>query len=247
MKNQIEIPAKCPSCEYSLELVNQQLFCRNSACPAQSNKKIEAYAKKMKIKGLGPKTIEKLQLESIGDLYTLSLEYFREIIGNAMAEKLDREITASLNTPFATFLAALSIPLIGDTASKKIATVVNSIEDITEKKLIEAGIGEKARSNLLNWIATSYVDEGYNDIPVKFTTMVSVSQKGTVCITGKLNNFKNRDEAAKHLESLGYTVVSGVTGKTKFLVDEEGKPSSKRKKAEQLNIQIVTIKQLEDN
>lgn len=202
----------------------------------------------MKIKGLGPRTIEKLQLESIGDLYNLPrLEYFQQIIGNAMAAKLDREITDSQNVPFATFLAALSIPLIGDTASKKIATVVNSIGDITEEALIKAGIGEKARSNLLNWIATSYIEEGYDQIPVKFTAMTSVSQKGAVCITGKLNNFKNREEAAKHLELLGYTVVSGVTGKTKFLVDEEEKPSSKRKKAEQLNIQIVTIKQLEDN
>ena len=247
MKTQIEIPNECPSCGYTLELVNQQLFCRNASCEAQSNKKIEAFAKKMKIKGLGPRTIEKLQLESVKDLYTLSIEYFREIIGNAMAQKLDKELLASRNTSFSTFLAALSIPLIGDTASKKIATVVNSIEEITEERLIQAGIGEKARSNLLNWIATSYKEDGYNDLPIKFTTMLNVSQKGTVCITGKLNDFKNRDIAAKHLESLGYTVVSGVTGKTKFLVDEEGKPSSKRKKAEQLNIQIVTIKQLEDN
>lgn len=244
----IEIPKTCPSCDSSLEVVNSQLFCRNGSCSAQSSKKIEAYAKKMKIKGLGPKTIQKLELDSITDLYELHLTgYFQDVIGSAMADKLDKEITASMKTDFAMFLSALSIPLIGDTASKKIAEKVSSIEEITEESLIEAGIGEKARSNLLNWVSTSYYEEGLNELPIKFIEKKSSSgHKGTVCITGKLTNFTNRNSAAKYLESLGYTVVSGVSQKTNFLVDEEGKPSSKRKKAEQLNIKIVTIKQLED-
>ena len=243
----IQIPNKCPSCSSELELVNSQLFCRNGSCPAQSFKKIEAFAKKMKIKGLGPKTVEKLELESVKDLYDLHLTgYFQELIGDAMADKLDRELTASMQTDFATFLSALSIPLIGDTASKKIAEKVFSIEEITEANLIEAGIGEKARSNLLNWIATSYYEEGIDELPITFIKQELVQgTKSTVCITGKLKDF-NRDSAAKHLESLGYTVVNSITQKTTFLVDEEGKPSSKRKKAEQLGINIVTIKQLED-
>ena len=243
----IQIPNICPSCSSTLELVNSQLFCRNKSCPAQSFKKIEAYAKKMKIKGLGPRTIEKLELDSIKDLYELHLTgYFQDIIGKAMADKLDKEITASMQTDFATFLSALSIPLIGDTAARKIAEKASSIEDITEKVLIEACIGEKARSNLLNWIATSYYEEGIDELPITFIKKSSSRQKGTVCITGKLKDFNNRDSAAKHLESLGYTVVNSITQKTTFLVDEEGKPSSKRKKAEQLGINIVTIKQLED-
>lgn len=202
----------------------------------------------MKIKGLGPRTIERLELDSIKDLYELHLTgYFQDIIGKAMADKLDKELTASMKTDFATYLSALSIPLIGDTAARKIAEKVSSIEDITEKVLIEAGIGEKARSNLLNWIATSYYEEGINELPITFIKQELVQgNKGTVCITGKLKDFNNRDSAAKHLESLGYTVVNSVTQKTTFLVDEEGKPSSKRKKAEQLGINIVTIKQLED-
>ena len=35
----------------------------------------------------------------------------------------------------------------------------------------------------------------------------------TVCITGKLKDFKNRNDAAKYLESLGYTVTDSVTNK----------------------------------
>jgi len=245
----IEIPKTCPSCDSLLELVNSQLFCRNNLCPAQSAKKVEAYTKKMKIKGFGPKTIEKLGIVSIPQLYTTPKQYFIDTVGEKVGEKLFIEIEDSKNTTLDVFLAALSIPLIGNTAAKKISQVVSSLGEINEKSLQEAGIGEKARYNLLNWLATEFIDEGYKDMPVNLAvieTPVIEQHKGSVCITGKLNDFKNRTNAAKYLESLGYTVTSGVTQKTSFLVDEEGKPSSKKKKAEQLGILIVTIKQLEE-
>lgn len=245
----IIIPKNCPSCHSVLELVNTQLFCRNSMCPAQSSKKVEAYAKGMKIKGFGPKTIEKLGIESVPQLYTTSKQYFIERVGEKVGEKLFNEIEDSKHSTLDVFLASLSIPLIGNTAAKKISQVVSSIEEINEESLCKAGIGEKARYNLLNWLAADYLVDGYKDMPVslaKNKTPVIEQHKGSVCITGKLNDFKNRTDAAKYLESLGYTVTSGVTQKTSFLVDEEGKPSSKRKKAEQLGISILTIKQLEE-
>jgi NAD-dependent DNA ligase len=39
----IKIPTNCPCCEYTLELVNDQLFCRNQACGAQLGKKLEHF------------------------------------------------------------------------------------------------------------------------------------------------------------------------------------------------------------
>lgn len=246
----IEIPEKCPSCESLLELVNMQLFCRNRACPAQSSKKVEAYTKGMKIKGFGPKTVEKLGIDSIPQLYTTPRQYFIETVGEKVGEKLFNEIEDSKNTTLDVFLASLSIPLIGSTAAKKISEVVSSIEEINEETLRKAGLGEKARDNLLNWLAAEYLVDGYKDMPINLAKQKNPAikqHKGSVCITGKLNDFKNRTDAAKYLESLGYTVTSGVTQKTSFLVDEEGKPSSKQMKAKQLGISIVTIKQLEEN
>jgi DNA ligase (NAD+) len=244
----IEIPKTCPSCNSELELVNSQLFCRNTSCSAQSSKKIEAFAKGMKIKGLGPKTIEKLPIFYPLDLYTISLEDLVDELGEKIGNKLYDEIQRSLNTDLAMFLSSCSIPLIGTTAAKKIAKNISSIEDITEDSLRNAGIGEKARYNLRNWLATTYREEGFDQIPLNLAKVEkpNIQQKGNVCITGKLNDFKNRAEAAKYLETLGYTVTTGVSQKTNFLVDEQGSPSSKRKKAEQLNIEIVTIKQLEE-
>ena len=61
----ITAPDKCPSCGHVLEWENQLLYCRNPACGDQSSKKIEHFGKTLKIKGLGPATIESLALESI--------------------------------------------------------------------------------------------------------------------------------------------------------------------------------------
>ena len=240
----IEIPKTCPSCGSTLELVNTQLFCRNTLCGAKSNKKIEAYAKKMKIKGLGPKTIEKLNIDSIWQLYEIDEEFLVELIGEKLGQKLYSEIECSRGSSLGVFLAALSIPLIG----KKISKVVSSLGDLTEENLLKAGIGEKARANILQWMKEEY-PLVKDDMPINLakTEVPNIEQhKGNVCITGKLIDFKNRTDASQYLESLGYTVTSGVSQKTDFLVDEEGKSSSKRTKAEQLGIPIVTIKQLEE-
>jgi len=46
------------------------------------------------------------------------------------------------------------------------------------------------------------------------------------------------------LESFGFKVASSVTKKVDYLVDEEGKQSSKHTKAKNYGISIVTIKEL---
>ena len=65
----IVVPNVCPCCGHTLEWSNQLLYCYNPDCEAQSSKKIEHFAKTLKIKGLGPATIKSLLLESVSDIY----------------------------------------------------------------------------------------------------------------------------------------------------------------------------------
>jgi|19_taG_2_1085344.scaffolds.fasta_scaffold00062_53 DNA ligase (NAD+) len=242
----IEIPTTCPSCGAALELVNAQLFCRNKSCKAQSFKKIETFAKNMKIKGLGPRTIEKLELETIPDIYILTESCLVERLGEKIGKKLHGEINKSKICEFSTFLSALSIPLIGKTASKKIAEAgFNSIIDLWDYSHHDI-LGPVASSNLADWV-NDFGPE-YYDLPLEFIKPKPATTKrlGKVCITGKLNDFRNRTEASKFLEEIGYTVTTTVSKQTDFLVCEDGSSSSKTKKAKQLNIQIVLIKQLEE-
>ena len=69
---QIVPPTSCPSCMTNLVWVKDQLFCHNTQCSGKTSKRIEHFASTLKIKGLGPKTVEKLQIQ---DLYDLDIAY----------------------------------------------------------------------------------------------------------------------------------------------------------------------------
>lgn len=239
----IEIPTTCPCCSYKLEMVNEQLFCRNLSCEAQLGKKLEHFTKVLGIKGFGPKTIEKLGLADITELFYLDRDSAIEALGSEkVADKLLDEIERAKGADLATVLAAFSIPLVGGTASKKIASVVGSIEEITQETCKQAGLGEKVTSNLLNWINLEY-PEMKEFLPFSFKSSnvkPSNTDGPTVCITGKLTSFKTKAEATKVLEAAGLIVVESVTKTLKYLIDEEDKGSTKRKKAEEYGVTIVT-------
>lgn len=240
----IEIPTHCPCCEYKLELVNDQLFCRNLACPAQLNKKLEHFCKTLGIKGFGPKTVEKLGLADITEIYYLELDQVAEALGSVKtAEKLIQEIDQSRKASLDKVLAAFSIPLIGQTASSKLTQVVSSVDEITTETCRQAGLGEKATNNLINWLETEFA-EIREFLPFSFKQdkePVSNTDNGkNICITGKLSSFKTKSEAAQALQERGYKVVESVTKTTHYLVDEADKESAKRKKAEELGIPIIT-------
>jgi len=247
----IEAPTSCPSCGSELELVKDQLFCRESSCEAKSSKKLEHFAKILKIKGLGPKTLEKLPLNSISDIYSISKKEISNEIGEKLGEKLFKQIELSKSVEMITLLPAFSISLIGRSASKKLFTKMSNIHDITQEKCEEAGLGPKSCTNLLNWYHNEFIDN-LEYLPFSFMAEVqeqtAESTGKSVCITGKLNDFKNRTIAKVYLESFGFTVTSSVTKKTNYLVDEEGKQSSKSTKADSYGIPILTIKDiLKDN
>jgi DNA ligase (NAD+) len=239
----IQIPINCPCCNYKLELVNSQLFCRNQACSAQLEKKVEHFCKTLGIKGMGSKTIEKLQLADITELYYLEQDQVCSAVNSErIGIKLMAEIDRSRNADLATVLNAFSIPLIGRTASTKLCSVIKHVDEINLTTCKQAGLGDKATQNLLSWLETEFC-EIRQFLPFSFRAEQSVttnSAGNNICITGKLSSFKTKAEAYKLLEQLGYTVVESVTKTTNYLVDEEDKGSTKRKKAEQLGITIIT-------
>jgi DNA ligase (NAD+) len=247
MKNllKIEIPTTCPSCFSDLEQVNSQLFCRNKDCPAQTTKKVEAFVKKMRIKGLGPARISNLGFVRPIEIYETSLDTYVEVLGEKIGQKIFEEIQNSRMTTFTTFLSALSIPLIGNTASKKISEYHNNIDSMVHDIHLNM-VGEKARQNIQNYTDEYYFDllDLENYFTFKEKKKIVKASKGNVCITGKLNDFSNRAKAKEFLEEHGYTVTSTISGKTNYLVCEDGSNSSKSKKAESLEIPIVTIDSL---
>lgn len=242
-------PTSCPSCGSILERVKDQLFCRNSDdCPAQSTKKLQNFCKKMKMKGFGEKTIEQLGLVQIDELLTLdATDLMDSGLSDHMADKLIGVVEDRLNLGISPndFLAAMSIPLIGDGAMRKLT--FDSIESITYDMCKSAGIGDKAARNLIEWIENNPNSiRGWSKFfKITKSQTADVQSNGKiVCITGKLNDFKNRSEAGTFLASQGFEVKTSVTKAVTHLICEDGTTGSSYKKAVANGITITTIKEL---
>ena len=114
-------PTNCPACNSELEFVNDQLFCLSTTCSAKSAKRLEHFAKTLKIKGLGPSTIDRLGLNDYDDIYYLSqVEISSLLDSEKLGTKLHTEIQNSKSVNLLTLLPAFSIPLIGSSATNKL-------------------------------------------------------------------------------------------------------------------------------
>jgi len=241
-------PTNCPSCASLLELVKDQLFCRSTDCSTQAIKRVDAFAKVLRIKGLGIKTIQKLELTDMVSIYKISANEINDVIGLALGTKLHASIQESRRQNLATLIRSFSIPLVGKVASEKLASVVSSIQEINLSSCKKASLGEKTSEKLCTWLDEVWY-QGQEDL-LDYIDIIDTAKKTnksldvSIVITGKLDNYKNRREAASYLESRGYTVKSSVTKQVDFLISEEGRESSSSKKAKSLNIPILSINEL---
>lgn len=229
---QIKPPENCPSCNSKLVFVKDQLFCQNDDCSNKQYKGVEHFAKTLKIKGLGPSTIRKLDIRTPQEIYIVDPE---DYLSPGVAFNLKEEIENSKNAPLNMVLPALGIPLVGQTAADKLSTVVNTLQEVTLEKCKEAGLGDKASQNLMDFLSTFTYD-----LPFKFVFAKKSAQNGIVCITGKLTSYKNKAEATKILEAKGYIVKPSLTKDVSILVNEGGEESAKTKKARESGTLIVT-------
>ena len=239
----IQPPSNCPSCNSSLEEVNNLFYCRNEHCGEKVYKLIEHFAKTVKIKGLGPATITKLKIESFTELYELTVAEIEQRLGSArLAEKLFQELNNSKNASLQTLLPAFAIPLFGRSASQKLCDSISHIEEITEKSCTEAGIGPKASRNLLNWLEEEYTPQRYKDTLPFSWTAEKVERKptiGVVCITGKLKSYPTKAHATQVLNRYGYVVKSSLTKDCSHLVNESGIESAKTQAARERGVVII--------
>ena len=236
-------PEVCPSCELPLEWKNDMLYCTNILCPAQIQKRIEHFARSLKIKGLGPKSIEKLGLTSLLDIYNLSYYNIKcALSSEKLAIKLLREINHSRKASMNDVLPAFSIPLIGKTAATKLSSKIKSLFDLDEDKCKAAGLGPKATESLLSWYSNEFEDS-LQELPFDWqfqTSKIATETKGAVCISGKLSSFKTKAEATKALSYAGYVVKTSLTKDVIFLINESGIESAKTKEARERGITIIT-------
>ena len=263
----IEIPKCCPVCGGLTEVVKENeseaLMCTNTNCSGKLLGRLKFFVSKpaMNIDGLSEATLEFLidkgLVKSFNDIYHLS-DYKNLLekcvgFGKKSVEKMLNAIEDSRNVRLENFIAALSIPNIGKSAAKTISNAFNGdvyvMLDAYDKGYNWTQLDDfgQTMSNNINRFFAENIADVYN--LAKEMNFVQQESKEVaespfngknVAVTGKLVYF-TRDSINAQLESLGAKPVSGVTSKTHYLINNDDKSgSSKNKKANELNIPIIT-------
>jgi len=253
----------CPEC--GTELIRNEgealHYCPNIyGCPPQIKGRIEHFIsrKAMNIDGLGAETVGQLfdaeLIDDMADLYSLSKEDILKL--DRMAEKsatnLLNGVEASKQIPFERVLFALGIRYVGETVAKKLAREFKSLEALKAAgydQLIEVDeIGERIAQSVIeffedeknNEIVARLRDAGLNFELSESELPSSEKLKGkSFVVSGVFHKF-SRNELKKEIEMNGGKVLSGVSAKTDYLIAGENMGPSKRKKAESLEVPIIS-------
>lgn len=270
-KNYIDIPRTCPICGQPTRIIkdndSEVLYCTNESCHGKLLGKLTHAASKnaLNIENISESTIEKFinlgWLNSIKDIYHLS-DHENEMkaldgFGKKSVDKLLASIEKSRKTSLEHFLYGLSIPLLGKSASKMIAEAVDYDFDtfISEMTMKGAeyfrylpGIGDSLINSLnIYWknhyseilqLANEFTFEKSN---IVLDEIPKTLQGKTFVVTGSVNHYKNRDELKADIVAHGGTVVSSVSSKTSYLINNDiNSTSSKNQKAKSLSIPIIS-------
>ena len=263
----IEIPKYCPICRGKTEVVKENesevLMCKNPNCLGKLLGRLKFFVSKpaINIEGLSEATLAFLITErwvkKFKDIYYLEEHRYKweqfDGFGQKSVDKILKSIEESRNITCANFITALSIEGVGKSAAKTISDYFNG--DFYE--FIEAfdsgfdwtmldDIGDKTAQNINEYLAKNDVEicelaQEFDFIaPTKDEVKNNPFMDKSVAVTGKLIHF-TRDSINAKLESLGAKPASGVTAKTHYLINNDPTSnSSKNKKANELNIPIIT-------
>ena len=260
-------PTNCPECGTPLVRVEGEAAWRcpnESGCPPQIKGKMEHFVsrKAMNIDGLGSETIDLLYsqglLNNIADIYALTQEDIakQERLGEKSAQNMLAGIEASKQVPWARVLFALGIRMVGETTAKKItrrfpsidqlqwATVeqLTAIEDVGEQiaKNIIAYFNDLGNLEIINRLREAGVQ--MQSIEDEQTPQSDILQGKSIVVSGVFTQH-SRDEYKAMIEANGGKNVGSVSKKTSFILAGENMGLEKRKKAENLGVDILTEEQ----
>jgi DNA ligase (NAD+) len=168
------------------------------------------------------------------------------------AKAMLAQIDAARTKPLWRVLVALSMRHVGPPTAKDIVRGFTSIDALSGASAIELasvdGIGPTIAESIREWFEVDWhreVVDKWRRGGVRLEQEATAEPAGplaglTIVITGSLEGF-TRDGAAEAVSEQGAKVASSVSKATTVLVqgDAGAKPSTKRKKAEDLGIPII--------
>jgi len=254
----------CPECGTTLvRTLGEALhYCPNyNGCQPQIVGRIQHFIsrKAMDIEGLGGETVALLVKENLindySDLYTLTKAHVipLERMAEKSADNLINGIAASKAIPFERVLYALGIRYVGETVAKKLAKHYKNIDHLSRATVLELVTVDEIGIRIAESVVEFFASEKNRTIIQRlkdFGVQLEISSEQLANQTNKLEakafvvsgvfESVSRDELKKLIEDNGGKVASSISSKTSYIIAGDNMGPSKRTKAEQLKIPIIT-------
>ena len=258
-------PLNCPICGHPTEVRKNEttrvLMCSNPHCEGKLINHLDHFCGKkgLDIKGLSTATLEKvIDWGWVGNAREIfSLSNFRdEWIGKPGfgPKSVDRILEAieeaCKGVELDAYISAFGIQFVGPATAKVIAEYFGSWEafmqaddDCFDYTQIPS-IGPETARALTGFDYSEAYYMAKNIIKVNDYQKIekkSSLQGITFVVTGTLKNYKNRGELQKEIEAHGGKVVSSISSKTNYLINNDiNSTSAKNQSAKKLGIPILT-------
>ncbi len=254
----------CPECD--TQLVRQegeaQHYCPNyNGCQPQIIGRIQHYIsrKAMDIEGLGGETVTLLVnaglINNYSDLYELTVGQVipLERMAEKSADNLITGIEASKQIPFERVLYALGIRYVGETVAKKLAKHFKSIDNLSQATVLDLVTVDEIGGRIAESVV-DFFNSDTNKVIIErlrnFGVQLEISAdkllnrteklKGLTFVVSGVFETLSRDELKQMIEENGGKVSGSISSKTSYVVAGDQMGPSKREKAEQLNIPIIS-------
>lgn len=260
----------CPDCSTTLvrKEGDAKHYCPNEfGCPTQITGRIQHFIsrKAMNIDGLGAETIELLFNEGLifnyADLYDLREEQIIPL--ERMAEKSAQNIVAGIELskqiPFEKVLFALGIRFVGETVAKKLAKHYKSMYSLMNasfEELVQVDeIGDRIAQSVLDFsndLGNIQLIDRLKSYGVQLEMSLESQEGKTEKLQGKIFVVSgvfyqmSRNELKKAIEDNGGKISSSISKKTTYIVAGDNMGPSKKEKATDLGIPMITEEEFID-
>ena len=258
--------ATCPECGTPLVRTEGEagFYCPNGdGCPPQIVGRLEHFVarKAMNVDSLGSERLAMLYnkglVRNVADLYDLRRE---QLIGLGVeegasiqekgADNILSAIRQSCEVPFERVLFALGIRYVGEVGAKKLARFFKNIDALMSASVEELAhvedVGEKTAVTVFDYFVVpehrqlvERLRSAGLQMQIQDTAVSCVLEGKTFVVSGVFSQF-SREEIKTHIEQHGGKVSSSISSKTDYVLAGEKMGPEKLKKAEKLNVPIIS-------
>jgi DNA ligase (NAD+) len=256
--------SSCPECDTPLDRKDgeAQHYCPNDlGCSPQIIGRIQHYIsrKALDIEGLGGETVALLVnaglIRDYADLYELTADQIIHLdrMAEKSADNLVKGVQASKDVPFERVLFGLGIRYVGETVAKKLAKHFKSIEALSKATMEDLETVDEIGVRIAESVVDFFSSEANVQMVARlilYGLQLQLSEEALSNQTTQLDGLRfvvsgvfetvSRDELKALIDSNGGKVVSSISAKTSYLVAGANMGPSKRTKAENLKVPIIS-------